>query len=273
MTTKFCVIGSPINHSLSPNLHTAAYQHLGLDFSYEAREVPPGNLERFLTESEFSGASVTMPLKKEAFDFATQHSDTASTTSVVNTLLRSGSGWRGSNTDVFGLEQALAKVPPPRTVSIIGSGATTTSALAALRVICPDATIVLLARNHESLLEQQRFADQLGMNVSILELEARSVFDADLVLSLVPAGSFSEIWAEISEEPIKPSGWLFDVSYSPWPSEPAIAWGTERVISGIEMLIWQAINQIEIFVDCFARDVEINRSELYQVMSAAVSLK
>ncbi|MSZ53418.1 MAG: shikimate dehydrogenase, partial [Actinobacteria bacterium] len=73
MKTSFSVVGSPIEHSLSPVLHTAAYKHLGLGFVYGKNEVPAGGLGNFLSSSDLSGVSVTMPLKNEAFAFAASH--------------------------------------------------------------------------------------------------------------------------------------------------------------------------------------------------------
>jgi shikimate 5-dehydrogenase len=66
-------------------------------------------------------------------------------------------------------------------------------------------------------------------------------------------------------------GWLFDVSYSPWPSVAAMSWESERTISGLEMLIWQAISQIEFFAHSQAISIEGVEKQLYQVMKSAVS--
>jgi shikimate dehydrogenase len=92
-------------------------------------------------------------------------------------------------------------------------------------------------------------------------------------MSLVPAGSFAELWEEIRQSDKPRSGTLFDVAYNPWPSKPALAWDSSKVISGIEMLIWQAIEQVQLFVSATGITSEIDRSALYSVMKAAVSHK
>ena len=273
MTTKFCVVGSPIEHSLSPLLHRAAYRQLGLDFSYEAVEVSKGNLAKFLEASEYEGISVTMPLKPEALALSIQASDAASMTGVANTLWRSSNGWSCANTDVYGMSQALRGVATPAHTSIIGSGATTLSALSALAELYPDSEVSIHARDVEAAKLAVIFGTRLGLKASSAEISAQTIASADLVLSLVPAGSYIELWNEISKSKSRPRGWLFDVSYNPWPSVPAASWGSEKVISGLEMLIWQAIEQIQIFSSSVSKELDIDRPTLYSVMRGAVSAK
>ena len=273
MTSKFCVVGSPISHSLSPALHMAAAEHLGLDVSFEAREVSAGNLAAFLEKTDYQGLSVTMPLKVEAFDMAIASTEAATLTKVANTLTRGASGWSCANTDVFGLTKSLSKVPEPSNVVIVGSGATTISALTALASVFPNSRIQILARSQDSADTCQLFGQSLGLDARSGVFSAESIAGADLVLSLVPSGSFSSIWAEIAASANRPQGWLFDVSYNPWPSIPASSWGTERVISGLEMLIWQATEQVEIFSRSMGRTLAIDKQQLYSVMKAAVSSK
>lgn len=273
MTTKFCVVGSPISHSLSPVLHMAAAEHLGLDVSFEAIEVSSGNLAEFLEQNDYQGVSVTMPLKVEAFDIAIERSEAAILTKVANTLTRGPAGWSCANTDVFGLTKSLGQVPEPSNIVIVGSGATTISALTALASVFPNSRIQILARSQDSANTCKLFGESLGLDARSGVVSAESIAAADLVLSLVPSGSFSTIWAEISALANRPQGWLFDVSYNPWPSIPASAWGTERVISGLEMLIWQATEQVEIFSRSMGRNLVVDKQQLYSVMKAAVSSK
>jgi shikimate dehydrogenase len=273
MTTKFCVVGSPIKHSLSPLLHRAAYAQLGLDFSYEAVEVAKANLLGFLEENQYQGVSVTMPLKTEAFELSVQASDTAIATRAANTLVRSSAGWSCENTDVYGLSQALGAVGTCSQIAIIGSGATTLSALTSLASIYSDSEVIIYARDANAASAAVAFGSALGLKASSAELSASSIGSFDLVLSLVPAGSYPELWDEVSYLEPRPKGWLFDVSYNPWPSVPAASWGSEKVISGLEMLIWQAIEQVQIFSSSVGQELNLDRQALYSVMRKAVSSK
>lgn len=273
MTTKFCVVGSPISHSLSPALHSAAYSHLGLNFSYDAHEVAAGDLEKFLEQSNFQGVSVTMPLKAEAFELAVARDAEATLTGVANTLIRTPKGWSASNTDVYGLTQALGRVPLPKRTAIVGAGATAFSALAAVKRLFPETKLTIMARDEHSRNQSVEFGRSVGLDVSGVSVSALELSNSDLVLSLVPAGSFEDAWSEFSSLTGEQNGWLFDAVYNPWPSVPAAAWGNDRVISGLEMLIWQAIEQVSIFTSGDGDESEIDRPKLYSVMKAAVSSK
>jgi shikimate dehydrogenase len=271
MTTKFCVVGSPIAHSLSPVLHNAGYQLLDLKASYDKHEVVAGALAEFVAGSDFQGLSVTMPLKAEAFEFASWHDEYSSLTGIANTLLRKGDIWQAFNTDVLGLMKTLEEIKNPSSITLIGSGATTTSALVAISKLYPNARVQVLARNESELENQVQFGTKLGLTIATGSPEAQTVLSSDLVLSLVPQGSYPELWTEIAATNQGKSGWLFDVSYNPWPSPSALSWGLERSISGIEMLIWQGIEQFELFTSGLEGSAEIDKSELYSVMKRAVS--
>ena len=273
MTTSFCVVGSPIEHSLSPVLHSAAYKQLGLAFEYVKSDVPLGGLASFLAGGMFTGVSVTMPLKKEAFDLGAAHDKYSLVTEVANTLFQKDGNWSAANTDVYGITKALETVVSPRKTVLIGSGATSRSALVALAENFPETEISLVSRNQEAAIELASFAESLGFISRIQAATAKEILDADLVMSLVPAGSYGELWAEVSLDSKSKSGVLFDVAYNPWPSTVALAWGSARVISGIEMLLWQAVEQVEHFVAAAGVDKLIDRDMLYEVMKKAVSGK
>lgn len=273
MTNKFAVVGSPIEHSLSPALHGAAFKHLGLDWQYSQSLVEQGSLAQFLSSSELSGVSVTMPLKVEAFNLAVSRDEASALTGVSNCLIASSLGWVASNTDVYGITKALATVESAKRIVIIGSGATAKSAVAALSKIFPDATVEIASRSAEKSSEIANFAISLDLDAAVAEIDAGSIATADLVMSLVPNGTFEQLWQELSEIHVLRKGWLFDVSYNPWPSVAANAWDSKLVISGLEMLIWQAIKQVELFATSLSMSVTIDEDELYSVMKAAVSSK
>src|SRR5665647_1318297 len=108
---RAAVLGSPIVHSLSPALHEAAYRALGLThWSYETHEVRAQALHGFVAAlgPEWAGLSLTMPLKEAAFKVADEVSDLAREVGAINTLVRRpDGGWRGDNTDVYGVPQAV----------------------------------------------------------------------------------------------------------------------------------------------------------------------
>jgi shikimate dehydrogenase len=110
---RCAVLGDPVEHSLSPVLHRAAYAALGLDWTYDAVRVPAGGLSAFLAGlgPEWRGLSLTMPLKREAVPLLTSQDRWTQASGSANTVLLDPAGGRhGLNTDVPGAEAALAAV-------------------------------------------------------------------------------------------------------------------------------------------------------------------
>src|SRR6201988_1198399 len=122
---KAAVLGSPIAHSRSPQLHLAAYRALGLDgWTYDRIECTadelPGVVGGF--GPEWVGASVTMPGKFGELRFADELTARAELVGSANTLVRSGAGWRADNTDIDGVKGALG--PVAGRAAVLGSGGT-----------------------------------------------------------------------------------------------------------------------------------------------------
>jgi shikimate dehydrogenase len=223
-----------------------------------------------MAEQTFSGLSVTMPLKYEAFDLANSHSPEAEKTGVVNTLVRSSNGWVGHNTDVIGFVKCFNQVPDPQIVTIVGSGATARSAALAISRVFPAAKLSVVGRTASCLVEFTGYLNSLGISSEVLDPEASSLVGADLVVSTVPAGSFTELWDQLGAATSATRGFLFDVAYDPWPSLASRAWGG-KTISGLELLIWQAIEQVKLFVHSRGQQVPIVDQELYESMLVAVA--
>src|SRR5262249_33363122 len=145
---RAAVLGSPIGHSLSPVLHLAAYDALGLDWRYQAVDCDEHRLRPFLAalDGEWVGLSLTMPLKRLALELADEVSPLAAMVGAANTLLHRDGSWFAENTDVGGIVDALreAGVERPRTAVILGAGGTAQAALAALREFGVTAPLVLV---------------------------------------------------------------------------------------------------------------------------------
>lgn len=236
---SFAVLGSPIEHSKSPAIHAAAYRALGLDWGYSRFQLEAAGLAEFLRNTDLAGASLTMPLKDEAFKLVESADPNTIAAKAVNTIVRRGAGWLGFNTDVFGITQALAEVQFDDAL-ILGSGATARNAVLAVKVLNPDARISVLARDNAKAHEVVAFAESNGLVSQVAQAPVNTGNFALTISSLPPSATATE-W--LTGET---NGTLFDVAYNPWPSELAKQW-SGNLVSGIEMLIWQAIAQIRIF--------------------------
>lgn len=251
---QFAVLGSPIAHSKSPLIHAAAYRVLGEDWNYSRFEISKGGLKRFIENegANFTGFSLTMPLKEDAFAFADVTDDISKSTKSSNTLVQIQDQWHAFNTDVFGITQAVSQANPGDiSVSlIVGSGATATSAMVAISKLSPGSSVLVFARNRVTRKQLIVFGRALGLHVSATRRLPAAVKRAQLVVSTLPGGAMDVAAKKLaSSRSFMPSGLLLDVAYHPWPSQLAEAWLTknQRVVSGLDMLIWQAVAQIRIF--------------------------
>jgi shikimate dehydrogenase len=249
--TRLAVWGDPIAHSKSPDLHAAAYRVLGVDWEYGRRQVTADAFAGTLAELDRSwrGLSLTMPLKEAAFRAAATRDTHAELTGAVNTLLL-GDVPGGFNTDVGGIVDALAEagVTHAALVRILGAGATAASALVAASDMGAE-RIFVHARRPERAAGLVALGARLGVEVEVETLDARPLAAGsarvDLTIATLPSGTVLPV--ATSTELAESGGALFDAAYAPWPSALASSWGGSAVISGLGMLLHQAVRQIRIF--------------------------
>ena len=250
---RAAVLGSPIKHSLSPVLHSAAYRALGLhDWYYDMIECDEPGLPSLIDRMgpEWAGLSLTMPLKRVALAVADEVSPLAQAVGAANTLVfppgGPAEGRRADNTDVAGLVAALREAGLARASQavILGAGGTAQSALAAVRELGHQSPLVLV-RNLARTGELQETADRLGMRPVVSDhLLDEPLPDADLVISTLPGGAADRL----SSTRWNPGTTVVDVVYAPWPTPfagPALAAGC-RVVSGLTVLLHQAAVQVEL---------------------------
>ncbi|MEU1332235.1 shikimate dehydrogenase [Streptomyces sp. NPDC005865] len=246
---RAAVLGSPIAHSLSPVLHRAAYEELGLsDWSYDRFEIDEAALPGFIGElgPEWAGLSLTMPLKRAIIPLLDEISGTAASVEAVNTVVFREDGRKvGDNTDVPGMVAALRErgIEQVESAAILGAGATASSALAALARICTG-EVVAYVRSDARAAEMRQWGERLDVAVRTEAWEdAREALDAPLVIATTPAGATDALSALVPERPAT----LFDVLYDPWPTELAARWSAYggAVVSGLDLLVHQAVLQVE----------------------------
>jgi shikimate dehydrogenase len=250
--TRAAVLGSPIRHSLSPVLHAAAYEVLGLDWTYDAHEVAADGLAAFLGRlggpdlpGEWAGLSLTMPLKRAAVPLCADLDEVARVTNAANTLTFGDGSVHGANTDVPGMVNALAAagVREVDRAGVLGGGATAAAAVAALGQICRGVVDVFV-RTPQRAAELRPVAEHYGLALRVRSWdEAPAGLTAPLVIATTPKGA-----ADALPVPAAPLGVLFDVLYDPWPTPLAAAWGAAggTVLGGLDLLVHQAVLQVEL---------------------------
>jgi shikimate dehydrogenase len=255
-TRQAAVLGSPIGHSLSPALHLAAYRGLGLShWSYGAHDVQAPGLRAFVAGlgPQWAGLSLTMPLKEVAFEVADTVSDLAREVGAINTLVRRpDGGWSGENTDVYGVSQALREAGEARVDSalVLGSGATARSVVAAMAALgCAKVTFAVRSLPRQETLDQTRRAGLVAAVVGLDQL-ADVLGDAQVVVSTLPAGALNgAALAPVLSAPLPRSDQLLlDVVYTGWPTPLARSFRAagSRAVSGLEMLVHQAAEQVHL---------------------------
>lgn len=251
------VIGSPITHSLSPALHLAAYRDLGLEIDYRRIEVKKYEAESFLGSwpENLVGLSVTMPLKQVIIPLLSQVDGLAKAVGAVNTVVPFPGGvTAGFNTDVYGMVAAIKEEKgrewSPEKAVIVGSGATASSALAALAELGAG-QINLVARRVSGAGNAVQAATRLGIDPGYIPLaagdKARETLEAaDLIISTVPREVLDDFYKMIS---FNAAQTVLDIVYDPWPSElvKRARQAQATIVSGKAMLLHQALMQVKLF--------------------------
>ena len=272
VTRNFGVLGSPIGHSQSPALHRAAISTLGLDAIYSSTEVTGSELQGFLDslDDTWTGLSLTMPLKTVIRPMLTRECATSKLTGAVNTAVRRSDGWEGYNTDVWGAATALRRQWGTTFSSaiLLGAGATASSLVVSLRDLGVT-SLVVVARDLSRTHDIQKLGRELGIDVRTAQF-GESHESADIVVSSLPATVMltPETLGKLN------AAALFDVVYEPWPSALGREWerrGLES-ISGLHMLLWQAVRQARVFYGESVDEPLPNEELVVTAMRAAVGL-
>jgi shikimate dehydrogenase len=245
---KAAVLGSPVAHSKSPQLHLAAYRALGLDgWTYERIECGadelPGVVGGF--GPEWVGVSVTAPGKFAALRFADERTARAEQVGSANTLVRTARGWRADNTDVDGVSGALGSASG--WALVCGSGGTAPAAVVGLGELGVTG-ITVVARNPDKAARLVDLGTTLGVATRFCGLDSAGLADevaaAGVLVNTVPVDVAARYAAIFGAIPV-----LLDAVYDPWPTPLAAAVSAAggRVISGLQMLLHQAFAQVELF--------------------------
>lgn len=243
---RCAVLGSPIGHSLSPVLHRAAYDVLGIDWSYDAVEVTEDQLAAFLDglEPQWRGLSLTMPLKRTVMTLVDELDEAARVTGVANTVVLADGRRRAANTDVSGAVAALRErgMDEIASVVVLGGGATAASVLVATAELgCREVT--LLVRDPARAAETTAVVEALPAAPRVRVQPLGSPAEADLLVSTIPAGAQTAAVVDAVTAPA-----VFEVRYDPWPT-PVVVAAREAgatVVGGLDLLVHQAVDQVRL---------------------------
>lgn len=248
---RAAVLGSPVSHSLSPVLHRAAYQALGLTgWSYQAIDCDEARLPGLVRGCgpDWAGLSLTMPLKQAVLPLLNTAEPVVTQVAGANTVVFGGTSRHGFNTDVPGIMTALtaAEAALAAPAVILGGGATARAALAALYGLGAR-TATVAVRDPARAAGVAAAADRLGMTITVAPFAEPGARRGYLLISTVPAGAADGYAERLRRAGPVPAA-VLDVVYHPWPTRLALAAGQSGaiVIGGFEMLLHQAARQVEL---------------------------
>jgi shikimate dehydrogenase len=249
---RAAVLGRPVTHSLSPVLHNAGYAAAGLaGWSYTAVDCGEAELPGLVggLGPEWAGLSLTMPLKEAALTVAGEVAPVAAAVGSANTLVRRPDGsWYADNTDVPGMVEVLtgAGVAAGCAFTVLGAGGTARAVLAAAAALGAG-RVTVVARRPEAVDDLRPVAERLDLALTGAPWAAAGAHtDADVLVSTVPRGVADPLADGVAW---RGGGVFFDVLYDPWPTPLAAAARARglRVVSGLDLLLAQALGQFERF--------------------------
>jgi 3-dehydroquinate dehydratase/shikimate dehydrogenase len=242
-TAIYGIAGRPVSHSLSPAIHNAAFDQLGLDAAYVP--LAAADIDDLIEGVEVlgvAGASVTAPFKVDVMRGLAALDEDARLTGAVNTLVRGAGGWQGCNTDLHGFLAGCAGLDlNNRRVAVLGTGgAARAVALAAQRA---GAVVTCYGRDRG---KTQALAARLGVGGALRPVPAGSW---DLLVNATPVGTHPDADAPAFPEATYDGAVAYDLVYNPARTrflQEAAARGC-RTIGGLGMLIEQARRQVELW--------------------------
>jgi shikimate dehydrogenase len=238
---RFAILGHPVAHSLSPKLHNAVFQSLGLnDHHYEALDVLPEQLADVLQKmraGDYQGFSVTIPHKQTIIPLLDELSNTAKKVGAVNTVIRRDDGTLfGENTDYAGFRKSLeeAKVSSGKAL-VLGSGGAAQAVIAVLKDLGFQVTVTSRSERDGTVSYDQLNPED----------------DYAVIVNTTPVG----MSPNVDQSPLTDPSWFrkdrtyVDVIYNPKMTKflQMAEQAGANIITGDRMFLWQAVEQAKMF--------------------------
>ncbi len=242
----FAVIGHPIKHSLSPELHEIAFKLIGVKACYTKVDVHPVALEDFMKVASFtfSGLNVTIPHKERVYEIADEVVGVAKEVKAVNTVKFEDGRIIGYNTDVKGVRLAIEREidPKGKKVAVIGAGG---AARAAVVAFYKDAQVTIFNRTFE---RAKKLAEEFGVEAEPLN-NVEKVKNFDIIINATPVGMDGK-GTPVPPEVIREGQVVMDMMYRPLLTpllKNALRRGAKPV-DGLKMLVIQGLESERIWL-------------------------
>lgn len=252
--TKIClIIGDPVEHSLSPQMHNAGYAALSIDdkFVFAASRVKIENLKEFIAGVRamgIRGVSCTIPHKIDIMPYLDEIDPIAKTIGAVNTIVNDNGLLKGYNTDWQGIIEPLKKIIDlqNKKVALLGAGGAARAAVYALTKA--GAQVVIFNR---TAAKAQALAKEFRCETQELA-DIGEIKNADIIINATPVGLYPKInTTPLAKKFITKKQIIFDTVYTPYETrllKEAKQQGA-KVIHGAEMLLEQAAAQFALYTN------------------------
>lgn len=269
---KFAILGYPIGHSISPQIHKAGFESLGINAEYEILETAPENLVdriRYLKINDYAGVNVTIPLKVKIAMFVDEVDQNADLAGAINTIkINADKTISGYNTDIIGFKSPLPPSLEGKEVTILGTG----GASRAVTVACTQLGVKKVnfyTRNIPNALEFVKFFRELVPQTEFTLNQIETLKDlstTDLLVNTTPIGMKGhsadstpvdkKVLATLPNDAI-----VYDIVYN--PTETVLLQDAHHLglqtISGLDMLVAQAVAAQKIW---FGRTPDFEKMKL-----------
>ncbi len=255
------VIGDPVEHTLSPVMHNAAFEELNLDFVYLAFRVRREELREAIIGArslDLQGLNVTMPHKNAVMRYLDEIDSTARSIGAVNTILNDEGRLMGYNTDGIGALKALEEngiTPNGKKLLLLGAGgAGKAIAFHAAREV---EELVILNRTPQKAKKlaevlRKEFNKKINGDALSTEIMKEELRDADILVNATSVGMHPDIdQSLVPPSSLRTDLCVMDIIYTPLETKlakDAKAVGA-KVVSGIEMLVYQGAASFEIWTN------------------------
>lgn len=258
--TEVCgIIGDPIEHTVSPAMHNAAFRHLGLDFVYVPFKVKSENLElaiQGMKALNIRGLNVTIPHKVAVMPFLNEVDSLSEKIGSVNTIVNRDSELKGHNTDAAGFWYALQAeeiMPAGKKVVVLGAGGASRAIVFMLADRGAELTIMNRTQSRAQALANMA-SNAFRKDIKALELSQKNlklaIKEAEILVNTTSIGmSPDDEETPVPARLLKSSLFVFDIIYNPQQSRlltEARKIGA-RTVGGMEMLVQQGAAAFELW--------------------------
>lgn len=257
------IIGNPVEHSLSPLMHNAAFKHLDLDYIYVPFLVDENKLEAAINGAKslnIKGLNVTIPHKTEVIKHLDSLDKVAELIGAVNTIKFDDDHAKGFNTDGIGAVKAIEEVSTVKNKKVVMLGAGGAARAVAFQILIDGAgSLVIANRTPENAFNlQKELIEKLNADVKTADFGEKlekELKDADILINTTPIGMYPNINQEslVKAEMMHSNLIVNDLVYNPLKTcllqecEKANA----EAISGIKMLIYQGMESFKIWTGVY----------------------